>query len=200
VLVPLYKPMSADSSSREIEIKLRIEDAAEGRRRLERAGFQIAASRVFEANLVFDTQDGRLRTAGALLRVRQAGQRSLLTFKGPAVHGRHKSREELEIELSDASVAAEILSRLGFQPVFRYEKYRTEFCHPDQAGLVTLDETPIGHFLELEGRPDWIDQTAGRLGFTEPDYITASYGSLYAEYCRTHPVAPAEMVFRDGAS
>jgi len=88
-----------------------------------------------------------------------------------------------------------ILARLGFNPVFRYEKYRTEYEREPQQGIVTIDETPIGLFAELEGSPAWIDRTAKALGFSEPEYITKSYGRLYLEYCRDNGIEPAQMVF-----
>ena len=77
----------------------------------------------------------------------------MLTYKGPAAAGKHKDREELEVETSDPSRLAEMLARLDFRPVFRYEKYRTEYRRGDEAGLATLDETPVGAYLELEGAP-----------------------------------------------
>jgi adenylate cyclase class 2 len=58
-----------------------------------------------------------------------------------------------------------------------------------------LDETPVGAFLELEGAPRWIDRTARSLGFRESDYITASYGALYRQFCDMKGVAPGNMVF-----
>ena len=94
-MVPLYKPMSARKPHREIEIKLRLRGVAQGRQLLKGCGFRVLRRRVFEINLVFDSPDGPLRESGALLRVRQAGRRSWLTFKGPSAAGRHKSREEL---------------------------------------------------------------------------------------------------------
>jgi len=183
------------AAGREVEIKLRLAGAADGRRLLQTTGLGILTPRVFETNVLFDTPEGRLREGRSLLRVRQAGGRAVLTFKGPAQYIRHKSREELEIELSDAQAAAQILERLGFRPVFRYEKYRTEYGEAGQPGVVSLDETPIGDFLELEGAPEWIDRTAARLGFREPDYLTASYATLYLEWCRERGLAPGDMVF-----
>jgi adenylate cyclase class 2 len=88
-----------------------------------------------------------------------------------------------------------ITERLGFQRAFRYQKYRTEYRLPGSSGLATLDETPIGVYLELEGKPAWIDRTARKLGFQESDYITDSYAGLYLEWCRKHRVRPADMVF-----
>jgi hypothetical protein len=60
----------------------------------------------------------------------------------------------------------------------------TEYFQPGTHGIVTLDETPIGCFLEIEGAPRWIDLTARRLGFQKFDYITASYGRLYQEFSK----------------
>ena len=85
-------------STQETEIKLRVAGAAEGKRLLSAAGFRVARRRVFESNTLFDTADAKLRKTGQVLRVRECGRRVLLTYKGPAVRGRHKSREELEIE------------------------------------------------------------------------------------------------------
>lgn len=187
--------MSKDSS-REIEVKLRVASVAEGARLLRGAGFQLAKRRVFEANTLFDTAGRALRRGGSLLRIREAGRRNILTFKGPAQPGRHKDREELELEVEDARRLAEVLGRLGFRPLFRYEKYRTEYSRPGEAGVATVDETPIGAWLELEGAPAWIDRNARRLGFDGSGYVTASYYALYLDYCKRHGIRPAHMTFR----
>jgi adenylate cyclase class 2 len=121
--------------------------------------------------------------------------RGILTFKGPAELGKHKSREELETGFEDPTIVARILERLGYQRAFRYEKYRTEFQRNGENGVVTLDETPIGWFVELEGTPDWIDRTAVALRWSEADYLTASYGSLYLQYCKDSNLQPSDMLF-----
>jgi adenylate cyclase class 2 len=90
-----------------------------------------------------------------------------------------------------------IIERLGLGPVFRYEKYRTEYRQPGRAGIAMLDETPVGVYLELEGTPHWIDRAARKLGFADKDYITASYARLYLEWCEWHRVRPSDMVFSD---
>jgi adenylate cyclase class 2 len=190
-----HYPARLSASNREIEIKLRVASARAARRLLKAAGFRVRRRRVFEDNRIFDTPELVLRRAGTVLRVREAGKISTLTYKGPMAGGRHKSREELEIEISDAATAAVILERLRFHPVFRCQKYRTEYFQPGAHGIVTLDETPIGCFLEIEGTPRWIDRTARRLGFQELDYITASYGRLYQEFSKARGIAPGDMIF-----
>jgi adenylate cyclase class 2 len=180
----------------ETEIKLRLARAASFGRRLTRLGFEVTKPRVFESNLVFDTASGALQRGRKLLRLRQAGKVHTITFKGPPVEGRHKSREEVESGFADMAAMQRILEGLGFLPVFRYEKYRTEYQEADRGGVAMLDQTPIGDFLELEGRARWIDRTARELGFSLADYITASYGKLYLEYCEAKGVAPGNMVFK----
>ena len=182
-------------SARETEIKLAVADSRTARRFLRAAGFRVSRSRVFESNTIFDTPESSLRQAGTLLRIRQAGGVFTITYKGGAVPGKHKSREELETEVSSAGVMAAIFGRLGLRPVFRYEKYRTEFRQPHRAGVAMLDETPAGVYLELEGTPAWIDRTARRLGFEEKHYITASYSRLYLEWCTARRRKPTNMVF-----
>jgi adenylate cyclase class 2 len=183
-------------STREIEIKLRVTGAAAARRILKAAGFRVLRPRVLEKNWVLDTPDLKLRQGRSLLRVRQAGRRAALTYKHSTLRSKYKSLEELEIEISDASVIHSILERLGFRCVFRYEKHRTEYAQPGTRGIVTLDETPIGCYLEVEGAPRWIDRTARALGFGESDYINTSYGTLYQEFCEARGVKPADMVFQ----
>jgi adenylate cyclase, class 2 len=179
----------------EIEVKIAVASAAAARRLLRGKGFAVVKPRVFEANDVFDTPDLRLRNHQALLRIREVRREVKLTYKGPPAGGKHKSREELELTADDGPTLAAIFNRLGFERVFRYEKYRTEFQR-EKTGTVTLDETPIGVYLELEGPPVWIDRTARLLGFQEQDYILESYGRLYLNWCERQRRQSGDMVFR----
>jgi adenylate cyclase class 2 len=179
----------------ENEVKLRVADAQGARALLERTGFSVVKPRIFEGNDVFDTASASFRSRGELIRVRNAGDNVVLTFKGVAVPGPHKQRPEYETTVGDAAGLRQIFGQLGLERKFRYEKYRTEFQRSGEDGVATLDETPIGVFLELEGDPEWLDSRARELGFGPADYITKSYGTLYFEYCRENGIEPADMVF-----
>src|ERR1019366_2980984 len=179
----------------ETEIKLAVKDARSIRRLLREAGFVVSRPRVFEANTVFDTPQQILRNSSSLLRIRQAGRVTTITYKGVPEPGNYKSREELELKIDNAPAMVAIVERLGFRGVFRYEKYRTEFRQPRRAGVAMLDEPPVGVYLELEGTPHWIDRTAPRLGFQASDYITASYGRVYLDWCAANGRTPGDMTF-----
>src|SRR5438876_35702 len=92
----------------ETEIKLRVDDLEGLRRRLESLRGVLRAARHFEDNYVFDFPDGSTRSRGCLVRIRNAGPKWLLTYKGPALEaGPFKTREELETELGDGRAALE---------------------------------------------------------------------------------------------
>lgn len=180
----------------EIEVKVEIASPSAFRRKLREAGFRIHRRRVFERNAMFETEPPSLRPRGCVVRLREAGNRFTITYKGPASVAKHKSREEIEFTVSDASAAQEFLGRLGYQSKFIYEKYRTEYMVQDLKGIVTLDETPIGIYAELEGEEKWIDSTARILGIADKDYITASYGALYLNWCEREGKDPGHMCFK----
>ena len=182
----------------ETEVKLRLPQGAEHTRALlEQHGFRITVPRQLETDQTFDLPTGELRQTSRLLRLRSAGDRWTVTYKGPPAAGdRHKSREEIESEVTDGPAFVQILERLGYRPSFAYEKFRTIFKFPGAEGIVTLDETPIGDFMELEGPGYWIDRTAQQLGFGPADYITSSYAALYEEHRRTHKTVPRDMQFQ----
>lgn len=134
-----------------------------------------------------------MRQERKLLRLREYGPDRILTYKGPPEAGPHKTREEIETTVGDAAALREVLGRLGYCAVFRYEKYRAEYRK--DGGLALVDETPIGIFIELEGDPDWIDGHARRLGFLPEHYITESYGALYLAWCKEQGIEPGHMEF-----
>lgn len=177
----------------EVEIKIALHSVRAIRARLRRIGFRLSHPREFESNTLLDSPDGTLRAAGRVLRLRQFGPAYVVTFKGKGTEARHKIREELEFRVDSLDAAAALFDRLGYQPSFRYEKFRTTFS--DGEGEATIDETPIGNYLELEGAPDWIDRTAAALCYKEDQYITLSYGRLYMDYCQRVNEPPSHMVF-----
>jgi adenylate cyclase, class 2 len=182
---------------KEIEIKLKVDDVSRIYRQLQEIGFEVVGDRVFEENWLFDFSSRRLRESRSLLRLRKSGDRFIITFKGtPEANMRYKVREEIQAEVGEGEAVRCIFLNLGMEETFRYQKYRTEFrVKTDFRGHVLLDETPVGVFLELEGAPEWIDQTAARLGFSARDYILKSYVTLFLESSPEQAIPRRAMVF-----
>jgi adenylate cyclase class 2 len=162
----------------ETEIKLKVASVEAAHEALDRIGARATRARHIEDNLLFDLEGRVLRGRGHLLRLRETPSGAVLTFKGPhRVDGGIKSREEIEAGSADGSALRAILNRLGFVPVFRYQKYREAFAWQGQE--IVVDETPIGVFLEIEGDPAGIRAAATALGFGPSDYLTDSYAALF---------------------
>lgn len=170
--------------SAEIELKCPLTDLPVLEARLPSLGFHLVTPRTFEQNTLYDTPERRLRASRQILRIRRYGERWVLTHKripgDSTAEARYKTRIETETTLDDGPALGHIFEQLGYAPVFRYEKYRTEWatCENNHACLV-LDETPIGNFAELEGPPDWIEATIERLGIDPGTCLTDSYGKLF---------------------
>lgn len=168
----------------EIEVKFRVQDLARLEELLLAHGFGQLTPRTFEHNRLFDTPDRALRSQHSILRVRRYGERWVITHKavlGEATSDEHyKHRAETETEVADGEAIASIFTQLGYGPSFAYEKWRTEYA--DATGHCVIDETPIGLFAELEGPEKWIDETAQKLGLSEQDLMTTSYGRLFEQW------------------
>ena len=180
--------------SKEIEIKFRVADLRALASKLRAAGFRMATPRTHELNTLYDLPGEVLRKRKQLLRIRKYGTQWTLTHKSGTTRGRHSSRVELETKVADGRKLDAILKALGYRPSFRYEKFRAEWS--DGRGHVVVDETPIGHFCEIEGPPRWIDATAKKFAVERDDYITKNYATLFADW-KTAMKSPAqEMTFR----
>ncbi len=164
----------------ETEIKFRVGDVARLEERLREAEFRLETPRTFERNVLYDTPDRRLRVDRQILRIRQYGEKWVLTHKAIPAEGdtgTYKHRVETETTIGDGETVATIFASLGFSPAFIYEKYRTEWT--DGTGHCVIDETPLGTFAELEGPVSWIDRMVAELAVNSADMTNLSYGRMF---------------------
>jgi adenylate cyclase, class 2 len=178
----------------EVEIKFRIDDLPALARALRKCGFRLKTKRTHEMNALYDESGQKLRRKGELLRLRKYGAEWVLTHKAKGKVGRHKTRVETEIRVEEGAGMDTILRALGFEPTFRYEKFRAEWA--DAQGHVVVDETPIGNFGEIEGPPRWIDRTAKALGIPRDQYVTSTYAELFFDWKRRRRSKANEMTFK----
>src|SRR5512146_1804053 len=176
----------------EVEVKFLVSDPDALECELRELGFRQKTASTFERNTLYDTRD-KLRSKGEILRLRQYGEKWKLTHKAKGTDGRHKTRAESETAVGNGEQTDAILRALGFAPSFIYEKYRAEWT--DDQGEVVVDRTPIGNLAELEGKPQWIDRIAGKLGISESQYITKSYGQLFEDWRKKSGRQARNMTF-----
>lgn len=177
----------------EHEVKLPFASIEAARQAVEAAGGRLVHSRRLLDDRLFDDEAGGLRERGCALRARQDGERAFITWKGPPDRGPIKSREELETEVKSAGTAIAIFSALGYVQRFRSQKYRAEYRI--QEALVTIDETPIGVFVEIEADPAQIELVARALGRGPSDYVLDSYPALWRQWCERDGRPFGDMLF-----
>ena len=140
----------------EIEVKFRVADHADLRRRLEDRGLSPGATVEHQdAYLAHPSRD--FAQTGEAFRIRGEGEANRITYKGAKLAGPTKTREEIEVEFAEGPEAREQLTRafelLGFRPVAVVRKRRSEY-HLDHSGRpmsVTLDlAEDLGAFAEVE--------------------------------------------------
>ncbi|HEY4382692.1 MAG TPA: class IV adenylate cyclase [Acidobacteriaceae bacterium] len=211
--------------SAEIELKFPIQDLPRLQSQLPGLGFLLDTPRTFEQNTLYDTADRTLRATKQILRLRRYGSLWTVTHKRQPLGApnddltpsRYKIRIETETKVDDGPALGAIFEQMGYTPVFRYEKFRTEWSQiastidgplfsaasqsieavalPPRSHLV-IDETPIGDYAELEGPPAWIDETLARLDVDPASCITESYGRLFLAW-KARTGSPAENLTYD---
>ena len=183
----------------EIEVKFRVSNLQALESALHQHGFQCRTPRTFERNVLFDTDSHILRATRQILRLRRYGERWVVTHKQTTANdspeARHKERIETETEVEDGDAMTTIFSILGYTPSFVYEKWRSEWADSD--GHCVVDETPIGQYAELEGPPEWIDQTLAMLKVDQADVTTLSYGRLFEQWQQETASRAMNMTFAE---
>jgi len=161
----------------EIEVKIRIIDIKNLGEKILQLGAKLEKERFYEENTLYDFPSKILYKKRQALRLRKMNKKSFLTFKGhPQKSRKFKIRKEYETEVKNEKQLRKILKSLGFIPVFNYEKHRT--VYRKKSLKISLDETSIGNFIELEGKRGEIVKFANALGVSKREFIKLDYIQL----------------------
>jgi len=165
-------------TSQETEAKFYVHDLDKITTRLHELKALLIQERVLETNIRFDLPDGRLRSEGRVLRLRQDSE-ARFTYKSPSTNQQGVlSRTEIEFTVGDFEKAKEFLEALGYQKLIAYEKYRTTYQWDKT--LIMLDELPYGNFVEIEGETiELIREVAVQLNLNWDAAIGTSYTALF---------------------
>ncbi|MFC1544780.1 class IV adenylate cyclase [Gemmatimonadota bacterium] len=186
-------------TANEIELKFPLDSSDALAAKLTELGF-VSQGEVFESNLVLDTPDYSLLAQRCLLRLRR-DRTVKLTWKEPhediSLSERYKAKRESELELGDFQTMRHIFHRMGYTAERVYEKYREHFTRPDGA-VAELDRLPhIGRFLELEAKPEVLEDVAAALGLDTSVGIKVSYMVVFQEWCERNGRVMTDMRFED---
>lgn len=133
---------------------------------------------VFDGKMLaefWDDIQGSLAAAKAIVRLREEGEATVLTYKKPlpAADGT-KAMQEVETAVSDAEAMRFILRQMGFFPRKTTQKHRTSYQLGEGVQVVFDayggDMSHIPEFIEIEA-PDaeTVYHVAAQLGFSRAD-------------------------------
>jgi adenylate cyclase class 2 len=181
-------------NNQEIEAKFAVRDLLPVEAHLAGLGAVCVVPRQLEFNLRYDAPDGHLSTSGQVLRLRRYDE-ARITYKGPGIR-RDGVLERVEVEttVGDFETARQILEALGYQPIFRYEKYRAIWQFGERQ--VMLDEMPYGKFIEIEAESaEAVRDLARALGLNPAASIPASYQVLFERIRAARRLGFGEITF-----
>lgn len=161
----------------EIEVKFLLKDYSALMQKISDLQLPCSQERIHEFNLRYDLPDGSLVAKKQVLRLRKDTQ-ARLTFKGPGIMEQDVlTRKEIEVVVSDFDATNRLLEALGYQVIMMYEKFRANYLMDKL--VLSVDETPLGLFIELEGEsPAQVHRAADALGVDWDARINLSYSAL----------------------
>ena len=138
----------------EVEIKLPISDKEVLEKKLKQLQF-IKGGFVKESDIYFNSEKYNLKKKDMALRIRtctkiDTGESTTkVTYKGPKLDQVSMTREDLEMEVSDADTCYQILDGIGFYPLRSVRKLR-QYYYKEQMTACVDQVDGLGDFLELE--------------------------------------------------
>lgn len=135
----------------EVELKVRADLAAVRRRLAERGAESLGT--VEQVDTYYDAPHVDFAETDQALRLRretaEGETTTTMTYKGPLVDERSKTRREVETVVADGDAAATVLEGVDFQPAATVHKERERFAVGEYT--VTLDRVEgAGEFVEVE--------------------------------------------------
>ena len=136
----------------EVELKAWLENERKLEQQLDQIGAKYLKT-VNQSDIYFNHPKKDFKKTDEALRIRQEENKYILTYKGPKLDKKSKTREELEVRFEEQIKLQEILEKLGFKEVYEVKKSRKLF---DLDGIkISIDNIEdLGTFIELETEID----------------------------------------------
>jgi len=165
----------------EIEVKAKLWSPDKVKEKLESLGGEYVTSRV-QVDTYYNHPTRDFATTDEAIRLREQNGQVVLTYKGPKLDDLTKTREEVNVELTDMKSSAIILEDLGFRKVRQVRKKRNYYTL--RGMKVMLDEVEgLGDYIEVEKpgeeyEPRELIDFLIELGVAEKDVERQSYLEL----------------------
>ena len=136
----------------EVEVKAKIENFKDMEKKLEKLG-AIKSKKEFQEDIYFNSPIVDFAKTDEALRIRTTKEDDntniFITYKGPKIDSKSKTREEIEIGIEDASKCSKIFEHLGFKRVRAVRKNRQYYKYENFE--ISLDDVEgLNPYMEIE--------------------------------------------------
>ena len=132
----------------EVEVKARINSFKEMEERLENLGAAKTKTE-FQEDIYFASPIVDFAETDEALRVRSTNNGIFITYKGPKLNDKAKTRKEVEMSIESAEKAKDIFTEIGFRPVRTVRKDRKYYQYENFE--ISLDDVKgLPPYMEIE--------------------------------------------------
>ncbi len=164
----------------EIEIKFKIEESDDIRKRLLKLG-GIPQTPYNQTTYGFFSNDSIEK--GIFPRIRDEHGKIILTVKvRPKKKTSYFERKEYSMEILNSDDGVEVMKSMGYDQVRVFKKNREEWKFDNVE--VVLDKLYFGTYIEIEGSKEEIEKMVKKLNFEKKEKITKAYLGLEDDYLR----------------
>jgi adenylate cyclase class 2 len=132
----------------EVEVKARIGSFEEMEKNLESLGAKKAKIE-FQEDIYFQSPIVNFAETDEALRIRTTDNKTFITYKGPKLNEKAKTRKEVEMTIESADKARDIFEEIGFTPARTVRKHRQYYTYKNFE--ISLDDVEgLPPYMEIE--------------------------------------------------
>ena len=132
----------------EVEVKARINSFKEMENKLENIG-AVKSKEEFQEDIYFASPIVDFGQTDEALRIRTTNNNTFITYKGPKLNDKAKTRKEVEMTIESAQKAKDIFEEVGFKPARTVRKNRQYYTYKNFE--ISLDDVEgLKPYMEIE--------------------------------------------------
>ena len=132
----------------EVEVKAKIDDFKEMEEKLENIG-AVKSKTEFQEDIYFASPIVDFAQTDEALRIRTTNNNTFITYKGPKLNDKAKTRKEVEMTIENSEKATDIFTEIGFMEVRTVRKNRQYYTYENFE--ISLDDVEgLSPYMEIE--------------------------------------------------
>ena len=132
----------------EVEVKAKINSFKEMETRLEKIG-ACKSKKEFQEDIYFASPIADFAKTDEALRIRTTNNNTFITYKGPKLNEKAKTRKEVEMTIENAEKAKDIFTEIGFKQARTVRKNRQYYTYENFE--ISLDDVEgLNPYMEIE--------------------------------------------------